>query len=147
MLAWPGSERGRKFVSVARSQYRAEILPLCPACAQYLVKRKGLDFSACGLVDARGAKRQRSALPAPNEPDQAPPPACPVSLAMMDEYDAFARSFQCSVHAHSDAGELDLGARAALTFRPSQVACTSAVTLACHLQMPSQRCSSRAGPA
>ena len=91
---------------------------LLPARSQYLVKRKGLDLSACGLVDARAAKRQRMALAAPvtqhpGEADQAPddaPPACPVTLAMMDEFDAFSRSFQCAVHAHSEDGELDLGA-------------------------------------
>lgn len=86
----------------------------CCVCPQYLVKRKGLDFSACGLVDARAAKRQRlpPSPPAAEQvaPDQAAKSACPVSVAMMDEYEAFNRSFLCAVHAHSDSGELDLGA-------------------------------------
>ena len=86
---------------------------------QYLVKRKGLDFSACGLVDAKAAKRQRLAPPPAASaagaadqlaPDQAAESACPVSVAMMDDFDAFNRSFVCTIHAHSDSGELDLGA-------------------------------------
>lgn len=82
-------------------------------CLQYLVKRKGLDFAACGLVDAKAAKRQR--LPAAADADNAEAAACPVTLAMMDEWDAFNRSFRCAVHAHSDGGDLDLGE----CFRPS----------------------------
>lgn len=74
---------------------------------QYLVKRKGLDFSACGMVDAKAAKRQR--LMAPTDDNQTESAACPVTVPMMDEWDAFNRSFRCAVHAHSDSGELDLG--------------------------------------
>ncbi|EIE20576.1 hypothetical protein COCSUDRAFT_57721 [Coccomyxa subellipsoidea C-169] len=75
--------------------------------AKYLVKRKGLDFSACGLVDARAAKRQRMLVP--DDGDKTESSACHVTVAMMDEWDAFNRSFRCAVHAHSDSGELDLG--------------------------------------
>lgn len=71
---------------------------------QYVVKRKGLDFSACGLVDAKACKRQR--LAGPSKDEAAP---CPVSIQLLDEWDAFTRGFRCAVHAHSDAGELDLG--------------------------------------
>ncbi|KAK9917825.1 hypothetical protein WJX75_008635 [Coccomyxa subellipsoidea] len=74
--------------------------------AKYLVKRKGLDFSACGLVDAKAAKRQR--LMAPTDDNQTESAACPVTVPMMDEWDAFNRSFRCAVHAHSDSGELNL---------------------------------------
>ncbi len=74
---------------------------------QYLVKRTGLDFSGCGLVDAREAKRQR--LLALTEDGKTETAACPVTIDMMDEWDAFNRSFRCAVHAHSDSGELDMG--------------------------------------
>lgn len=71
------------------------------------MKRKGLDFSGCGLVDAREAKRQR--LLVSNVDGNTDSTACPVTIDMMDEWDAFSRSFRCAVHAHSDSGELDMG--------------------------------------
>ncbi|BDA50575.1 probable high mobility group protein B2 at N-terminal half [Coccomyxa sp. Obi] len=74
--------------------------------AKYLVKRVGLDFSGCGLVDAREAKRQRLLIS--TEDGKTETAACPVTIDMMDEWDAFNRSFRCAVHAHSDSGELDM---------------------------------------
>ncbi len=71
---------------------------------QYLVKRKGLDFTECGMVDARVAKRQRLQQPGADEAPQSP-----VSIAMVDEWERFQKSFRCAVHAHNDGGELDLG--------------------------------------
>ena len=71
---------------------------------QYLVKRKGLDFTDCGMVDARVAKRQRLQQPGQDEASQSP-----VSIALVDEWEKFQKSFRCAVHAHNDGGELDLG--------------------------------------
>ncbi len=45
----------------------------------------------------------------PDDADKTESAACHVTVAMMDEWDAFNRSFRCAVHAHSDSGELDLG--------------------------------------
>ena len=73
---------------------------------QYLVKRQGLDFSACGLVDVIAAKRQRlENLPNESNADI----TCPVSISLVEDWEAFERSFKCAVHAHSDSGELDMG--------------------------------------
>ena len=71
---------------------------------QYLVKRKGLDFTDCGMVDARVAKRQRL-----QQSGQDEAPQSPISIAMVDEWERFQKSFRCAVHAHNDGGELDLG--------------------------------------
>lgn len=68
------------------------------------MKRKGLDFTDCGMVDARVAKRQRLQQPGPDDASQSP-----VSIAMVDEWEGFQKSFRCAVHAHNDEGELDLG--------------------------------------
>ena len=80
---------------------------------QYLVKRKGLDFTDCGMVDARVAKRQRLQQPGPDGAPQSP-----VSIAMVDEWERFQKSFRCAVHAHNDGGELDLGMPLLLCMRP-----------------------------
>jgi hypothetical protein len=58
--------------------------PLC-CCMQYLVKRKGCDYTDYGVVDAQAAKRQRLAASADSTADTAP--ACPVSLALVDDYE------------------------------------------------------------
>ena len=52
---------------------------------QYLVKRKGCDYTDYGVVDAQAAKRQRLAASADSTADTAP--ACPVSLALVDDYE------------------------------------------------------------
>ncbi len=71
---------------------------------QYVVKRKGLDFTDCGMVDARAAKRQRL-----QQREQDEVSDFPVSIAMVDEWESFLKSFRCAVAAHNDGGELDLG--------------------------------------
>lgn len=72
---------------------------------QFLVKRKGLDFTGCGMADARAAKHQRVQQPGEGTPSQSP-----LSVVMVDEWESFQKSFRCAVHAHKDNGELDMGA-------------------------------------
>jgi hypothetical protein len=75
-----------------------------------VVKRKGLDYTEYGLVDARAAKRQRLA---PDAPDAAP---CPVNLAMVEEYESFVKTFKRTFHHCTDAkGVLALGASLSLS--------------------------------
>ena len=71
-----------------------------------MVKRKGLDFTDCGLVDARQAKRQRL-----QQPEQQDASQFPVSIAMVDEWESFQKSFRLAVHAHTgpDGKELEMG--------------------------------------
>ena len=73
---------------------------------QYVVKRKGLDFTDCGLVDARQAKRQRL-----QQPEQQDASQLPVSIAMVEEWESFQKSFRLAVHAHTgpDGKELEMG--------------------------------------
>lgn len=52
---------------------------------QYLVKRKGCDYTDYGIVDAQAAKRQRLAASSDSAADTAP--TCPVSLAQVDDYE------------------------------------------------------------
>ncbi|KAL3145829.1 hypothetical protein ABBQ38_015202 [Trebouxia sp. C0009 RCD-2024] len=66
-----------------------------------MVKRKGLDFTEYGLVDARAAKRQRLNGDG-NDPKVA------VSLEMVEEYDTFCKQFRKAVHENQDQGNLDL---------------------------------------
>ena len=56
-------------------------------CMQYLVKRKGCDYTDYGIVDAQAAKRQRLAASADSTADTAP--VCPVSLAQVDDYEVW----------------------------------------------------------
>ena len=69
------------------------------------VKCKGLDFTDCGLVDARQAKRQRL-----QQPDRQDASRLPVSIAMVDEWECFQKSFCLAVHAHTgpDGKELEM---------------------------------------
>ncbi|KAL0036922.1 hypothetical protein WJX77_005063 [Trebouxia sp. C0004] len=68
---------------------------------KYMVKRKGLDFTEYGLVDARAAKRQRLS-------GDFNDPKVPVSLEMVEEYDTFCKDFRRCVHENQDQGNLDL---------------------------------------
>lgn len=52
---------------------------------QYLVKRKGCDYTGYGIVDAQAAKRQRLAVTPDSAADTTP--TCPVSLAQIDDYE------------------------------------------------------------
>ena len=56
------------------------------------------------MVDAQAAKRLR--LPSSKQDAQA---YSPVSVAMIDEWEAFKKGFRCAVQAHTDCGDLDLG--------------------------------------
>ena len=56
------------------------------------------------MVDAQAAKRLR--MPSPKQDMTA---HFPVSIAMVDEWEAFKKSFRCAVQAHTDYGDLDLG--------------------------------------
>lgn len=70
------------------------------------MKRKGPDFTCCGLVDARQATCQR--LQQSEQPN-----ACQftVSVAMVEEWESFQRSFRLAVHARTDLNgkELEMG--------------------------------------
>ncbi|EFN57358.1 hypothetical protein CHLNCDRAFT_142731 [Chlorella variabilis] len=68
---------------------------------KYLVMRQGLGFTEYGLVDAAAAKAQRLGA-APGAP------ACPVPLAMVEEYEAFKKDFRREIHDNLDGGELVL---------------------------------------
>lgn len=53
---------------------------------QYLVKRKGLDYTEYGIVDGQAAKRQRRAPPTDTD-GAAAMPTCPVNLAQVENYE------------------------------------------------------------
>ncbi len=77
--------------------------PVCLTCSQYVVKAKGRSFADCGVVDARVAKRQRH---------EGANDACPISVQMIDEYDAYVKKFKVETRDHTvDGGELDIGER------------------------------------
>ncbi|KAK9824651.1 hypothetical protein WJX72_012067 [[Myrmecia] bisecta] len=86
----------------------AEMIIAHTAGAQpkYLVKRQGLSFMDYGLVDARAAKRQRLVDPNAAEGSAAKP--FPVSLEMVDEYEAYQASFRQAIHSNTESGELIL---------------------------------------
>ena len=91
------------------------------------MKRKGLDFTCCGMVDAQAAKRLR--LPIPKQDAQAD---FPVSVAMIDEWEAFRKSFRCAVQAHTDCGDLDLGVCLLATRRDLMSAGCACAAWACY---------------
>ncbi|GLC63206.1 hypothetical protein PLESTF_000011700 [Pleodorina starrii] len=87
----------------------AEAILAKTADGRYLVKRVGLGLDEYGIVNARAVKRQRLIAAGAEQPEgeEAPPPL-PVSIEMVDEFEAFQRSFQASVQDRSDGGDLDL---------------------------------------
>lgn len=71
---------------------------------QFIVKRKGLDCTEYGLVDGHIAKRQRLATDADTEVNS------PVTLEMVEDYEAFVKSFKRTVyHCMDEKGVLELG--------------------------------------
>lgn len=71
---------------------------------QFIVKRKGLDCTEYGLVDGSVAKRQRLAT------DDGTKVFSPVTLDMVEDYEAFVKSFKRTVHHCKDEkGVLELG--------------------------------------
>jgi len=64
------------------------------------VKRQGLDLTNFGKVDLKQARQQR--LSADSN-------ACPVSIKMVDEYEAALKSFWLSVHEHTQDGAVEMG--------------------------------------
>jgi hypothetical protein len=77
---------------------------------QYLVKRRGLDLTQYGKVDARAAKRQRFEGVTGDKGSAGSSSSMPVLLEMVDEYEGFTSKFWSSVHDHTEDGDLDLGA-------------------------------------
>ncbi|GIL94189.1 hypothetical protein Vretimale_463, partial [Volvox reticuliferus] len=79
---------------------------------RYLVKRAGLGLDEYGIVNGRAVKRQRLNMAADGTGEQGDgedqPTALPVSIEMVDEFEAFERSFWASVQDRSDGGDLDL---------------------------------------
>ena len=72
---------------------------------QFLVKRKGLDFTEYGLVDATAIKRQKL-----GGGDAAPTDAGHLCRAVLDEYAGWDASFKRSLESHKDGGNaIDLG--------------------------------------
>lgn len=72
--------------------------------SQFIVKRKGLDCTEYGLVDGRLAKRQRLTT------DDENMPGCPLTLGMVEDYEAFVKDFKRTVHHCMDEkGVLELG--------------------------------------
>ncbi|KAL6777433.1 hypothetical protein ACKKBF_B21480 [Auxenochlorella protothecoides x Auxenochlorella symbiontica] len=67
----------------------------------YLVARKGLPLTDYGVVCSRTAKLQRMAESGTNT-------ACPVSLSMVEDFEAFGKRFRMDVHGAQDDNELDL---------------------------------------
>ncbi|GAB4824089.1 hypothetical protein N2152v2_011135 [Parachlorella kessleri] len=68
---------------------------------KFLVARKGKGLTAYGLVDAQSAKMQRLGQGSGDMP-------CPVSLEMLEEWEAFEKGFKRAVHDNSEGGELVL---------------------------------------
>ncbi|GLI64151.1 hypothetical protein VaNZ11_007336 [Volvox africanus] len=79
---------------------------------RYLVKRAGLGLDEYGIVNGRAVKRQRLNMAADGTGEQGDgedvPSVLPVSIEMVDEFEAFERSFWASVQDRSDGGDLDL---------------------------------------
>ncbi|GIL45518.1 hypothetical protein Vafri_2736 [Volvox africanus] len=79
---------------------------------RYLVKRAGLGLDEYGIVNGRAVKRQRLNMAADGTGEQGDgedvPSVLPVSIEMLDEFEAFERSFWASVQDRSDGGDLDL---------------------------------------
>ncbi len=78
------------------------VIPL--GALQFIVKRKGLDCTEYGLVDEHVAKRQRLTA------DDEDMPECPLTLDMVEDYEAFVKGFKRTVHhCMDDKGVLELG--------------------------------------
>ena len=82
---------------------------------QFLVKRKGLDFTAYGLADATAIKRQKL-----GGGNAAPTDTGHLCRAVLDEYAAWDASFKRSLESHKDGSSaIDLG-EATVLCRDSQ---------------------------
>lgn len=84
-------------------------------------------------MDSGAAKRQR--LDGPSSSSTGGAAACPVSLQLVDEYEAFVKKFWSSVHEHMHKGELDLGERRYTVQQHSSTNSCRHNTHALHLDM------------
>jgi hypothetical protein len=89
---------------------------------QYLVKRKGCDYTDYGIVDAQAAKRQRLAAPADGGADTAQ--TCPVSLAQVDDYEVRSCSI-CGIWQKRCSAGISVGCTCTAAGLPSRVFASS----------------------
>ncbi|EFJ52287.1 hypothetical protein VOLCADRAFT_115930 [Volvox carteri f. nagariensis] len=76
---------------------------------RYLVKRASLGLDEYGIVNGRAVKRQRLNMGSDAAAGAGDSEASlPVSIEMVDEFEAFERSFWASIQDRSDGGDLDL---------------------------------------
>jgi len=74
----------------------------------YIVARRGLPLFEYGEVPIEAANLQLRAGQTPTNADGTPAKPCPLTLELLDEYDAFCKDFRHDVFDSSDGNELDL---------------------------------------